>query len=166
MSVAGEQPIFSAVLTAQRSLGPLGLSIAAGVLAAAGAATGLLFLVLGAWPVVGFIGLEIGGALLLFLGHHRLARVTEEVVLDSRTLRVTRWRGLGAASCWEFSPGWLRIAVEPPAPGRTGGVVLASHGRSVTLGAALSEEEREGFACALQEALARWRAPQGAAAGA
>ncbi|MFQ3622159.1 MAG: DUF2244 domain-containing protein [Acetobacteraceae bacterium] len=162
MTVAGEQPIFSAVLTAQRSLGTGGLWLAAGVVAIAGAATALLFLLLGAWPVAGFVGLEIGAALALFLGHHRLARVTEEVVLDRRTLRITRRRGLGAARRWEFSPGWLRVAVEPAAPGRPGGVVLASHGRSVTLGTALSEEDRQGFARALGEALARWRAPEGA----
>ncbi|MDW8442932.1 MAG: DUF2244 domain-containing protein [Acetobacteraceae bacterium] len=159
MAVGREQAVFSATLVAQRSLGGRGLLAVALILAGSAAAVAGLFLVLGAWPVVGFVSLEVGAALALFLGHHALARVVEEVVLEDRVLRVSRRRGFGAAQAWEFPPGWLRVTVEPPGPRSAGGVVLSSHGRSLVLGSGLTEDEREEFAEALREALRRWRSP-------
>lgn len=159
MAVGSEQVAFAATLVAQRSLDVRGLTVVALILAASGAAVGALFLAMGAWPVVGFVGLEVGVAIALFLGHHALARVVEEVVLEERVLRVRRRRGLGAVQAWEFPPGWLRVTVEPPGPHGAGGVVLATHGRRLVVGSGLSEGERESFASALREALWRWRSP-------
>lgn len=165
MAVGSGPVAFSATLTAQRSLDGRGLTVAALVLVASGAAVAGLFVAMGAWPVVGFVGLEVGLAIALFLGHHALARVVEEVVLDERVLRVSRRRGLGTRQAWEFSPGWLRVTVERSGPRGAGGVVLSSHGRSLVLGRGLTEDEREHFAAALREALCRWRSPHVGAIG-
>jgi len=159
MAVGRERPAFSATLIAQRSLGVRGLASVALCLAGAGAAVAGLFALLGAWPVVGFVGLEVGLAIALFLGHHAIARVVEEVVLEGGVLRVRRRRGFGAEQAWDFPPGWLRVTVEPPGPCGAGGVVLTSHGRRLVVGSGLTAAERESFARALGEALLRWRSP-------
>lgn len=152
-------PVFTATLTPQRSLDRHGLWVAAGVLGVAGAAVAVLFLALGAWPVVGFVGIEIAVVIAVLLLHHRRGRTVEEVVLDARTLTVTRRRGRRAVTRWEFPPGWLRVTVVDDEHGRPAGVMLASHGRRLAVGRFLTPEEQAAFAAALRAALAAWRAP-------
>ncbi len=162
MSHDGDRPVFTATLSPQRSLDRSGLWIAAAVLGAAGSAIAVLFLALGAWPVVGFVGVEIALVIAVLL-HHRRGGTTEEVVLDGRTLTVTRRRGRRAVTRWEFPPGWLRVTVVDDEHGRPAGVLLASHGRRLAVGRFLSAEEQAAFAAALRAALAAWRAPYSAA---
>jgi uncharacterized membrane protein len=159
MTAAADTPVFAATLTPHRSLDRRGLWIAAAVLAASGAAVAALFLALGAWPVVGFVGVEIALAIAVLALHHRLGRTTEEVVLDARTLTVTRRRGQAAVRRWEFPPGWLRVSVVDDEYGRPAGVLLAAHGRRLAVGRFLTPEEQAEFAAALTAALAAWRAP-------
>jgi uncharacterized membrane protein len=163
MSREADRPVFAATLRPQRSLDRSGLWLAAGVLGGAGAAIAVLFLALGAWPVVGFIGVELALAIAVLLLHHRLGRTTEEVVLDARALTVTRRCGRRTLTRWEFPPGWLRVTVVDDEHGRPAGVLLASHGRRLAVGRFLSAEEQAAFAAALRAALAAWRAPYGAA---
>src|SRR6516165_1219944 len=53
------QTCFSAVLTPHRSLGPKGFMVLMGAVCAVSFGTGLLFYLLGAWPVIGFMGLDV-----------------------------------------------------------------------------------------------------------
>jgi hypothetical protein len=75
MSASPPQPepvLFEAVCTANQSLGDRGMAAVAAFVVAASAAVAVLFSALGAWPVVGFTGLEV----LLVLGllaRHRAA---------------------------------------------------------------------------------------------
>ncbi|WP_439580089.1 DUF2244 domain-containing protein [Elioraea sp.] len=162
MTRDGDPPVFTATLRPQRSLDRSGLCIAASVLGVSGAAIAGLFLVMGAWPVVGFVGIEIAIVIALLLLHHGRGRTTEEVVLDDRALTVTRRRGR-AVTRWEFPPGWLRVTVVDDEDGRPAGVLLASHGRRLAVGRFLTPEEQTEFAAALRAALASWRAPYAAA---
>lgn len=159
MAEHGLEPVFAATLTPQRSLDSRGLRMAALALAAGGTGVAVLFLALGAWPVVGFVGAELALAIGLFLLHHRLGRTVEEVVLDERALTVTRRRGGWAVTRWEFPPGWLRVSVVDDEHGHPAGVLLASHGRRLAVGRFLTREEQTAFAAALRAALASWRAP-------
>lgn len=152
-------PVFTATLSPQRSLDRSGLLIAACVLGLSGTAIATLFLVMGAWPVVGFVGVEIAVVIAVLLLHQRLGRTTEEVVLDARALTVTRRRGRRSVTRWEFPPGWLRVTVVDDEHGRPAGVLLASHGRRLAIGRFLTAEEQAAFAAALTAALAAWRAP-------
>jgi uncharacterized membrane protein len=155
----GKAPLFHAVLTAQRSLGARGLAWAAGVLGALAVATITVFMLLGAWPVAGFVGVEVGAALLLLWLHHRAGRAREEVRLDDEALTITRidWHGRRAEE--RLQPAWLRVALRPADAERAGCVQLASHGRTLSIGAFLTEEEQAELAAALERALARWRQP-------
>lgn len=160
MTRPDDPPVFAATLTPQRSLTGRGLRLAALVLVAGGSAVAALFLVLGAWPVAGFVGVELALVLGLLLMHHRLGRTTvEEVVLHAHALTVTRRRGGRSVARWEFPPGWLRVSVVEDEHGRAAGVLLASHGRRLAIGRFLSREEQTELAAALRAALAAWRAP-------
>lgn len=152
-------PQFHAVLTAQRSLGARGLAWAAGLLCAVALVTTVLFLVLGAWPVAGFVGLEVAGAVLLLVLHHQAGRAREELLLDEAGLTVTRIDRRGRRAEVRLQPAWLRVAVQKPDGARAGHVELATHGRTLAVGSFLTEEERTELAAALEQALVRWRQP-------
>src|SRR5680860_283168 len=53
-----DTPQFSAVLTPHRSLGPKGFMVFMGLVSTVSFGTGLLFYMMGAWPVMGFMGLD------------------------------------------------------------------------------------------------------------
>lgn len=152
-------PLFHAVLTAQRSLGGRGLAWAAGVLGVLAAVTMAVFLVLGAWPVAGFVGAEVGVAVLLLVVHHRAGRAREELTLDEAALTVARIDWAGHRQEVRLPPAWLRVALQPPAGSRAGHIELATHGRTLAVGAFLAPEEQAELAAALERALSRWRAP-------
>lgn len=146
---------FRAELRPNRSAGPRAFLILAWLLGGVAGATATVFLMLGAWPVLPFMGLEVGAALLLMGWHRRCtARQAEVLELNEREFRITRTDGQGRVRAIALEPYWLRaeLAGQPPR------VWLTTHGRRVSVGNALTEEERRDLHAALKDALARWRA--------
>ena len=120
----------------------------AGMLAFAG--TG--FVLAGAWPVIGFFGLEV---VLLFAAlslYRRRGPAAETLRLTESALSVTRTDRRGRSSTWTFQPHWLRVSVIEKGPKR-GLIELRSHGRSLLVGGFLGEDERLRLARDLTDAL-------------
>src|SRR5260221_11734521 len=78
---AAESPLFSAVLTPYRSLSPAGFNAVMAIFIAGSFSIGLAFWLIGAWPVVGFCGLDIALLQLAFRLNYRSARMAEEIRL-------------------------------------------------------------------------------------
>jgi uncharacterized membrane protein len=152
----GEAPVFDAVLTPHRSLSPFGFFLLMSAVALVGFSMGVGFLLLGAWPVFGFCGVEIGLFYLLFRLNYRSARMFEHVRLTPALLTVERHDTRGRVSRWTFQPYWLRVSMDDP-PQHDSRVILSSHGRTLAVGSFLGPEERLDFARALDAALARAR---------
>ena len=83
-----EPTIFSATLTPHRSLGPTGFLILMACLGGASFASGVFFVLLGAWPVFGFLGLDVLLVFLAFRANYRAARAYEEVRVTPSELTV------------------------------------------------------------------------------
>jgi len=154
---------FHAVLHPNRSLGRTGYYLLMGVLAVLNAGLATAFLMQGAWPIVFFLGLDMLLVWLAFRLSYRSGRLYEEVRLTDTDLVVQRVFPGGRRSGWRFEPYWLKVQMDDP-PRHESQVRLVSHGRTVVVGAFLSPEERADFARALKDALAAWRAPDGAPA--
>lgn len=149
---------FDAVLTPHRSLSRVGFVLLMSTVALVGFASGMAFLLMGAWPVFGFCGLEIGLFYLFFRLNYRSARMFERVTLSPALLMVERHDVRGQVSRWTFQPYWVRVAMDDP-PRHDSRLTLSSHGRSLSIGSFLSPDERLDFARALRQALAQARAP-------
>lgn len=149
---------FDAVLTPHRSLSKLGFALLMGAVGLAGFATGIAFLLMGAWPVFGFCGVEIGLFYLFFRLNYRSARAFERVTLSAALLTVERHDAHGRVCRWAFQPYWVRVGMDDP-PRHESRLTLSSHGRTLTIGGFLSPEERLDFARALRKALADSRVP-------
>jgi uncharacterized membrane protein len=155
---SGEEPRFSALLTPHRSLGPKGFMIFMAAICVVSFGTGLLFFLMGAWPVMGFMGLDVLLVYVAFKLNFRALRVYETVDLTTDTLTVTRVAPNGNEQSWRFNPYWVRLNLEERA-GRTSELSLASHGTRLVVGSFLTDPEREDFAAALKHALSDARSP-------
>jgi len=147
--------LFEAISTPQRSLHPVALLLLGALSAIWTLGGGLLFLLMGAWPVLPFLGLESGLVLLLVWLHHRWSsRAWEIVSLTSSRLviRRTDWRGRGEEAA--LDPYWARVELS-----ERGGLALVQRERRVEIGCFLSEEEKQDLAAALKAALADYRQP-------
>ncbi len=93
----GVDPIFTAVLTPHRSLTPRGLAIVMGAIGVCSFITGTIFYVAGAWPVMGFMGLDVALIYVAFRLNNRQARAFEEISMTREALTV---RKVSAAGHW------------------------------------------------------------------
>ncbi len=150
-----ESSLFRAELRPNSSASPRAVRVLAGLLAGLAGATAATFFFLGGWPVLPFMGAELGLALLL-LGWHRQGTLREAELLEltSREFRLTRTDREGRVRRLSLEPYWLRLERTAPPPR----LYLATHGRRLRIGRTLGEEDLAELHAALGEALARWRA--------
>src|SRR5437879_8832659 len=76
-----EPTLFSALLTPHRSLNRTGFLVLMAFLSLVSFAAGLAFLLMGAWPVLGFFCLDVLAVYWAFRVNFRRARATEEIWL-------------------------------------------------------------------------------------
>ena len=146
---------FDAVLYPHRSLPPQGFVVLMLLLSGVSFAAGVSFVLMGAWPIVGYFGLDVLLVYLAFRASYRSARMHEWVRLTEDTLTVERVGRRGERRRWQFQPFWLRVVLEER--DETNRLVLTSHGRELVVGGFLAPAERRNLAAALKEALVRWR---------
>ena len=156
MAKSDAEEFYYAELRPHRSLPLRGFAILMSVLAVASFAIGVGFVLRGAWPVTPFFGLDIGLVYLAFRLSYRSARQREHLRLTEEALTVERVDVYGGRERWRFQPFWLRVVFEERDAG-SNRLSLASHGRSVAIGAFLGPAERRKVAVALKAALSRWR---------
>src|SRR6266567_8200779 len=87
---AAEPTLFSALLTPHRSLNRTGFLVLMAFLSLISFAAGLAFLLMGAWPVFGFFGLDVLAIYWAFKINFRHAKATEEISVTASELRVRR----------------------------------------------------------------------------
>ncbi len=145
---------FSTTLSPHRSLSPEGFKwLIRGVLAA-NVVVGLPMYLLGAWPVAGFMGIDVWLLWFFFQRSYLDARRRETLTLTDRELIVERRSPDGELEEHRLDAYWLRFEVSEER------LVLISRGNRVVAGRFLSPEERGQLAEELKAAHARMRAPR------
>jgi uncharacterized membrane protein len=150
---AAEPILFSALLTPHRSLNRTGFLLVMAFLSAISFAAGVVFLMLGAWPVFGFFGLDILAVYLAFKINFRRARACEEIWVTPSELRVRRVSHRGHAVEFVLNPLWVRLNKVAHEEFGIEKLYLVSRGNTVSIGSFLSPDEKASFANALMEAL-------------
>jgi uncharacterized membrane protein len=112
----------------------------------------------GAWPVFGFMGLDIALVYMVFTISYRRARISELLELDEQALTVERTDVRGRSRSWRLQPAWLRVELSEPILPQTP-VMLRSHGKTLPIGVFLHPKQRREVAQDLRSALDRWRRP-------
>lgn len=114
---------------------------------------GMVFLMLGAWPVFGFFGLDVALLYAAFKLNYRSGQLYETLELTPELLQLTRFHPSGRREVFDFNPFWVRVRFSERADGRTS-LHLAAEGRETRFAHFLTDDERRAFADALSGALA------------
>jgi uncharacterized membrane protein len=145
--------LFSALLTPHRSLNRAGFLVLMGFLSAVSFAAGLAFLLMGAWPVFGFFGLDVLAIYWAFRVNFRDAKATEEIRVTPSELRIRRVSDRGQVVEWVLNPLWVQLEQKIHAEFGIEKLYLVSKGRSISIARFLGADEKASFAKALTAAL-------------
>jgi len=145
--------LFSALLTPHRSLNRTGFFLLMGFVGLISFIAGMVFLMMGAWPVLGFFGLDVLAVWWAFRINYRTGKASEEIRVTPSELRVRRTSHRGHVVEWVLNPLWVRLdRTEDPEFGIER-LWLISSGRRVSVGSFLGPDEKASFAKALLGAL-------------
>lgn len=148
-----EPKLFSALITPHRSLGSVGFVVLMSFVAIVSFVGGVMFLVIGAWPVGFFFGLD---ALLIYWAfrvNYRAADAYEQVTVTPSELRVKRVTHKGKVSEWSLNPLWTRLDRDVHEDFGLMRLFLVSRGKRLSVANFLAPAEREDFAAALSAAI-------------
>jgi uncharacterized membrane protein len=145
--------LFSALLTPHRSLNRTGFLVVMAFVSVVSFAAGLAFLLMGAWPVLGFFGLDLLAIYWAFRINFRRARASEEILVTPSELRVRRISHRGHVMEFVLNPLWVQLNRETHAEYGIEKLYLVSKGRHIAIAGFLGPDEKASFAKALTEAL-------------
>jgi uncharacterized membrane protein len=143
---------FRVVLTPHRSLGARGFLTLMLAFGAISFATGMVFYIAGAWPVVGFLGLDVLLVYVAFRLNYRSGRRYETLELSPVCFTLTRVHPSGRRERYDCNPYWARVNLREWPDGRTM-LSVVSRGTELRFGSFLTDDERRDLASALREAL-------------
>jgi uncharacterized membrane protein len=149
-------PLLDLTLRPHRSLSPAGFAWLMGLLCAVSFAAGFVFFLVGAWPVVGFLGIDVLLVWMAFRASYARGRQHERIVLFDDRLEIERVDSQGRRATESWQTYWLEVDLAARA-GQAHAVRLSSHGKSTWLGGFLPIEEREPVARLIEDALAKLR---------
>ena len=145
---------FATSLSPHRSLSPEGFKWVIRGAIAANLAIGLPMLLFGAWPVLGFMGLDIWLLWWLFKRSYLDARRSETLLLTERELIVSSVAPDGEREEQRLDAYWLKIESTEER------LVVSSRGNRTVIGRFLAPVERLHVGEQLKAALAEMRAPR------
>lgn len=136
---------FRAVLTPHRSLSQSGfllIMIAVGVVSFF---VGTAFMLMGAWPVMGFFGLDVALIYWAFKRNYRDGRASETIEVTPQSVHLTRIDPRGRETVLDFNTYWVRVALDERSDGRSH-LSLILRDRKTRIADFLSDDERRDFA--------------------
>ena len=147
-------PLFSARLSPHRSLSRKNFNLLLLILGVISFAVSLPFLLLGAWPVAGFMGLDVALIYLAFRANFRAARACEIVSLTHYELTLAKVSARGRRRDWRFHPAWVRLERDEHGEFGTQSLALVSRGRKVEVAGFLGPDQKAEFADDFSRAMA------------
>lgn len=151
------QPFFERVLAPHRSLQERNFHFLMALLGLISLAAGIGFVSIGAWPVIGFFGVDVALVYLAFRLNYRSARQSETLRLADDVFSVERVGARGEHRKWSFQAFWVRVTLEERGD-ISNRLLIGSHGRSLAIADFVPPDSRRELAATLSDVLGRWRA--------
>lgn len=143
---------FRAILHPHRSLSRSGFMMLLGFIGFVSLATSIAFTVIGAWPVLGFYGLDLLALYVAFKVNYHAGKAYELIELSPEVLKITQVQPSGRSLSFDFNPYWVKVLLNEW-PDGSADLKLASHGKEFEFARFLNAEEKKDFAQALRDAL-------------
>jgi uncharacterized membrane protein len=150
-------PLLSVRLTPHRSLNRRNFYVLLAVFTGASFFSTLPFVLLGAWPVAGFMGIDVAIFYFAFRANFNAARAYEDLQLTFFELMLAKVSARGERAEWRFNPSFVRLEQEKHEEFDTQRLALVSRGKAVEIAAFLGPAAKEIFATDLSRALAEAR---------
>lgn len=147
--------LFDAILYPNRSLPNGGFIVLMAIVITVNITFGIMFTLLGAWPILVFGGLDIFFVWLAFKISYRQGRLHERVRVTKDEILISRVLPSGHEMRWALPPQWTQISFDDPIRHESQ-VTLRHKGKVLIVGSFLSPKERKGFGKKLREAV--WEA--------
>jgi uncharacterized membrane protein len=112
---------------------------------------------LGAWPVFGFLGLDVLLVYWAFRANYRAAEAYEEVTVTPSELTVRKVTPRGRVREWTANPLWVRLQQDIHEEFGVERLFLISRGHRLAIAGFLGPLEKQSFAQALTRALGEAR---------
>lgn len=149
---AAVDPLFDAVIYPNPPLSGRGVALVVGGFALVSTVIATVTFLAGAWPVVGFLGLDVLALWLAFKIVRRRSKAFEAVRLEREQLTIRQVDHHGRVRECRLQPYFTRVELDEPL--RQGSLVhVRDHTTNVRIGAFLTLSERTDFARALREAV-------------
>jgi uncharacterized membrane protein len=149
-----EPVLFEARLSPHRSLSARGFTVLMLALAGVSFVVGFTFLMMGAWPIFGFFGLDVALVWFAFRANYSDARAYEDIRMTPSILSVKQVSKRGDARETDFNPRWTRLEKTEDELAGVTKVALISRGFPLIIGAFLPPFHKGELAKALSSALA------------
>ena len=145
------------VLHPHRSLSERGFLILMLAVGGVSFVMGIAFLMMGAWPVFGFFGLDVALIYIAFRLNFRSGRLFEAIHLTPETFELVRHHPSGKQQVFRCNPYWARIQFSEDRPDGRTSLRIAAEGRQFRFAEFLTDDERRELADELKGALMRAR---------
>lgn len=145
---------FAATLTPNRSLSPTGFAMLMGFVSVVSFGAGIAFMLMGAWPIFGFFGLDVAFLYWAFKRNFADGKISETVQVSASEIVVCKQVPGKPQSCKRFLKNWVKVSLaEDTVREIIGSLTITAHGRSTEVAGFLSPDERKEFYLEFKKAL-------------
>lgn len=146
--------IFSATLRPYRSLSRNGFIILMILFGGTCFCLGFFYVMVGAWPVFGFLGLDVALLYIAFRSNYYSARAFEEVIVRRDVLIFRRVSARGQIQEISFNPFWVKLDITHDEDDTVTKISVKTQNQKTNIGRFLNPEDKTTFAKAFMAALA------------
>lgn len=154
---AADAVLFATRIHPHRSLTRAQFRLLLGLVGAISFVTTLPFVIMGAWPVAGFMGLDVLAIYVAFKASFRSARAYEDVRVTVLELLLAKVNARGRRAEWRFNPSWVRLERQDHEEFGIQRLDVVSRGTRIEVAGFLGPDEKALFAQKLTRALSEAR---------
>ena len=151
------RPLFAATLTPHRSLTRRGYRYVVALACVLASIPGIVFFSLGAWPVVGFLGLDVLAIGWALAASMKSGKQYEVVTLWPDELEVKQVAANGKVELTRFNPFFVKLVIDRDFNERTTGLHLRTKDADLSIGAFMNPDDKASFAKVFGTALRKAR---------
>ena len=141
-----------------RSLSKKGFRYLMIIVAAIFFSIGIFFWIIGAWPVFGFLGIDVFLLYYAFKINYKNGEIFENLKLLKKNLHITRSFPSGKVQSWNLEPYWTKVEISNPARNHHN-LIVKSRDKVVLLGSFLNYNDKKKLHTKIESALKMSKEP-------
>ena len=153
-----ESPLFAALLTPHRSLSPSAIRWVIAFTALMASIPGIAFFAMGAWPVVGLMGLDVILLTWALTASYTDKDAFEEITLWPDALEIRNVSKTGKETNFSLNPFMVRLSVSRDDEARITALKIVARDTEIEIGRFLTPDDKANFAAVFAPALHRAKA--------